>query len=82
LANSVSHPIWRNKGPDKAIKLNVVRALSLSKNKAYRIMATLNFIFGDQLNPFHSWFTQTDSKLIYTLMEIGRAANYALHHPQ
>ena len=45
-------------------------------------MATLRLILGDQLNPLHSWFTNTDSQVIYTLMEIRQETDYVLHHGQ
>lgn len=45
-------------------------------------MTTLRLILGDQLNPLHSWFTNTDSQVIYTLMEIRQETDYVLHHGQ
>ena len=45
-------------------------------------MTTLRLILGDQLNPLHSWFKQTDSQVIYTLMEIRQETDYVLHHAQ
>ncbi len=45
-------------------------------------MTTLRLILGDQLNPLHSWFAQTDSKVVYALMEIRQETDYVLHHAQ
>ena len=45
-------------------------------------MTTLRLILGDQLNPLHSWFTNTDNQVIYTLMEIRQETDYVLHHSQ
>lgn len=45
-------------------------------------MTTLRLILGDQLNPLHSWFTNTDKEVIYTLMEIRQETDYVLHHAQ
>lgn len=45
-------------------------------------MSTLRLILGDQLNPCHSWFTEQDDKVIYTLMECREEASYVLHHGQ
>jgi deoxyribodipyrimidine photolyase-related protein len=45
-------------------------------------MTTLRLILGDQLNPLHSWFTNTDNQVIYTLMEIRQETDYVLHHAQ
>ena len=45
-------------------------------------MTTLRLILGDQLNPLHSWFAQTDSNTIYALMEIRQETDYVLHHAQ
>ncbi len=45
-------------------------------------MTILRLILGDQLNPLHSWFAQTDSNVVYTLMEIRQETDYVLHHAQ
>ncbi len=45
-------------------------------------MTTLRLILGDQLNPLHSWFAQSDRNVIYTLMEIRQETDYVLHHAQ
>ncbi|MEY4719869.1 MAG: hypothetical protein RL563_2487, partial [Pseudomonadota bacterium] len=45
-------------------------------------MTTLRLILGDQLNPTHSWFAQTNGNIIYTLMEIRQETEYVLHHAQ
>lgn len=45
-------------------------------------MTTLRLILGDQLNPLHSWFAQTDDETVYTLMEIRQETDYVLHHAQ
>jgi deoxyribodipyrimidine photolyase-related protein len=46
------------------------------------IMTTLRLILGDQLNPLHNWFAQSDESVIYTLMEIRQETDYVLHHAQ
>ncbi len=45
-------------------------------------MTTLRLILGDQLNPLHSWFTEADANVLYTLMEIRQETDYVLHHGQ
>ncbi|WNB75504.1 cryptochrome/photolyase family protein [Methylomonas koyamae] len=45
-------------------------------------MTTLRLVLGDQLNPLHSWFSQNDGQVIYTLMEIRQETDYVLHHAQ
>lgn len=45
-------------------------------------MSTLRLILGDQLNPRHPWFEQTDPDMLYVLMEIRQETDYVLHHAQ
>ncbi|TCV88447.1 deoxyribodipyrimidine photo-lyase-related protein [Methylomonas methanica] len=45
-------------------------------------MTILRLILGDQLNPLHSWFTDIDHNVVYTLMEIRQETDYVLHHAQ
>jgi deoxyribodipyrimidine photolyase-related protein len=45
-------------------------------------MTTLRLILGDQLNPLHSWFSEVDADVIYTLMEVRQETDYVLHHAQ
>ena len=42
----------------------------------------LRLILGDQLNPRHSWFSETNPDVIYTLMEIRSETDYVVHHIQ
>ena len=47
---------------------------------------TLRLILGDQLNPLHSWITQSrgsvDRNVVYVLMEVRQETDYVLHHAQ
>lgn len=43
---------------------------------------TLRLVLGDQLNPLHSWFRETDGRILYVLMEIRTETDYAWHHIQ
>lgn len=43
---------------------------------------TLRLVLGDQLNPQHSWFSQTDAGTVYLLMEVRSETDYVLHHAQ
>src|ERR1700712_3283035 len=45
-------------------------------------MTTLRLILGDQLNPLHSWLSEVDADVIYTLMEVRQETDYVLHHAQ
>lgn len=45
-------------------------------------MKTLRLILGDQLNYNHSWFRDTDSNVLYTLMEVRSEQEYVEHHIQ
>jgi deoxyribodipyrimidine photolyase-related protein len=45
-------------------------------------MTTLRLILGDQLNPQHSWFRQTDPDVVYVLQEVRSETDYVLHHAQ
>ena len=45
-------------------------------------MKILRLILGDQLNPNHSWFKNTDGEILYVLMEVKQETNYVLHHAQ
>ncbi|MDX8125682.1 cryptochrome/photolyase family protein [Methylomonas sp. OY6] len=58
------------------------RALPPATRHGQNRMTTLRLILGDQLNPLHSWFAQTDDEVIYTLMEIRQETDYVLHHAQ
>ncbi len=49
---------------------------------ASRAMTLLRLILGDQLNPLHGWFTDSDPNVVYTLMEIRQETDYVLHHVQ
>nr|WP_026602434.1 cryptochrome/photolyase family protein [Methylomonas sp. 11b] len=60
----------------------LLRALPPAAEHAGDSMTTLRLILGDQLNPLHSWFAQTDSKVVYALMEIRQETDYVLHHAQ
>ncbi len=42
----------------------------------------LRLILGDQLNYHHSWFSQKDNDVVYTLMEIKQETGYVTHHIQ
>ncbi len=43
---------------------------------------TLRLVLGDQLNPRHSWFSQTDAQVVHVLMEVRQETDYVLHHAQ
>jgi deoxyribodipyrimidine photolyase-related protein len=43
---------------------------------------TLRLVLGDQLNPRHSWFANTDPGVMYVLMEVRQETDYVLHHAQ
>ncbi|MBI1225958.1 MAG: cryptochrome/photolyase family protein [Bacteroidetes bacterium] len=45
-------------------------------------MKTLRLLFGDQLNPTHSWFQKVDDSVIYCLFEMRQETDYAWHHVQ
>ena len=45
-------------------------------------MNTLRLILGDQLNLAHSWFSVTDARIVYVLMEVRQETDYVLHHAQ
>ena len=45
-------------------------------------MTTLRLILGDQLNPTHSWFSNIDPNIVYTLMEMRQETDYVVHHAQ
>ncbi|MGD1841115.1 MAG: cryptochrome/photolyase family protein [Thermonemataceae bacterium] len=42
----------------------------------------LRLILGDQLNYQHSWFQETDSQVVYLLMEMKQELTYVKHHIQ
>jgi deoxyribodipyrimidine photolyase-related protein len=44
--------------------------------------STIRLILGDQLNPGHRWFSQTDDGTLYVLMEVRQETDYVLHHAQ
>ena len=43
---------------------------------------TLRLILGDQLNARHSWFSQKDPRVLYTLMEVREETDLTLQHIQ
>ena len=43
---------------------------------------TLRLILGDQLNIKHSWFSKTDSTVIFCMMEMRQETDYTTHHIQ
>jgi len=43
---------------------------------------TIRLILGDQLNPRHHWFENTDPGVLYVLMEVRQETDYVLHHAQ
>lgn len=43
---------------------------------------TLRLVLGDQLNPQHTWFQETDDSVIYVMMEVRQETDYVLHHAQ
>jgi deoxyribodipyrimidine photolyase-related protein len=43
---------------------------------------TLRLILGDQLNSQHSWFKQTDNRVLYVMMEVIQEQTYVTHHIQ
>ncbi|HBI84194.1 MAG TPA: cryptochrome/photolyase family protein, partial [Alcaligenaceae bacterium] len=47
-----------------------------------KMRPTLRLILGDQLNPLHSWFDQSNDQVIYVLMEVRSETDYVLHHAQ
>jgi deoxyribodipyrimidine photolyase-related protein len=47
-----------------------------------RQFTTLRLILGDQLNTHHSWFSNKDPKILYTLMEVRQETDYTRHHIQ
>ncbi len=42
----------------------------------------LCLIFGDQLNPNHSWFKTVDDNVLYVMMEVRQETDYVMHHIQ
>ncbi len=42
----------------------------------------LRLVLGDQLHSGHSWFEQTDAKVLYVMMEIRPETDYVRHHIQ
>ena len=46
------------------------------------VIKTIRLILGDQLNERHSWFSNTDSEVLYVLMEIRPESEYVKHHIQ
>jgi deoxyribodipyrimidine photolyase-related protein len=57
-------------------------ALTSALTSAHSPTVTLRLILGDQLNPQHSWFGQTNANMVYVLMEIRQETDYVLHHAQ
>ncbi len=45
-------------------------------------MKTLRLILGDQLNHDHSWFDETNSNVLFVMMEVRQETDYAPHHIQ
>ncbi|WP_299529393.1 cryptochrome/photolyase family protein [Ulvibacterium sp.] len=45
-------------------------------------MKLLRLILGDQLNPEHSWFNQTDDSIVYLMAELRQETDYVKHHIQ
>ena len=45
-------------------------------------MRTLRLVLGDQLNPDHSWFKETDKNCIYAMFEMRQETDYVRHHIQ
>ncbi len=43
---------------------------------------TLRLILGDQLDPRHRWFGETDAATMYVMMEVRQETDYVLHHAQ
>ena len=43
---------------------------------------TLRLILGDQLNSAHSWYSETDSQVLYILAELRQETDYVHHHVQ
>ena len=42
----------------------------------------LRLLLGDQLNPLHSWFSDTDPQTLYLMMEMRQETDYVRHHAQ
>lgn len=45
-------------------------------------MKTLRLILGDQLNIKHSWFKETNDKVVYCIFEMHQETDYVTHHIQ
>ena len=45
-------------------------------------MKTLRLILGDQLNLQHSWFEQTNERIVYAMLELKQESLYVTHHIQ
>lgn len=45
-------------------------------------MKTLRLILGDQLNIKHSWFKETNAKVVYCIFEMHQETDYVTHHIQ
>lgn len=45
-------------------------------------MTALRLLLGDQLNPAHSWFADSNPDVLYVLMEVRQETDYVLHHAQ
>jgi deoxyribodipyrimidine photolyase-related protein len=43
---------------------------------------TLRLILGDQLNAAHSWYAETDPRVLYILAEMRQETDYVRHHVQ
>lgn len=42
----------------------------------------IRLVLGDQLSHYHSWYKQTNSNVVYVLMEVMSEQEYASHHIQ
>lgn len=45
-------------------------------------ISVLRLVFGDQLNPNHSWFSEKRADVLYVMMEVRQETDYVLHHAQ
>jgi len=45
-------------------------------------MTCLRLILGDQLDSGHSWFRNSDSEVVYVVMEVRQETDYVWHHAQ
>lgn len=45
-------------------------------------MKILRLVLGDQLNPEHSWWKQTNDRITYLMAELKQESTYTVHHIQ